>query len=279
MLGEGLIHVRPVASNSSRCGASLRRGSLPGRGPDQLAAEHPASSPTVMPCRTGRRCDNRRTTRGPASSIGPVTSSAADRDWAGRARRNGRSLLGGRLHGVAHGRDVRVESGADVLDVEHQRVEPVEHLGRGPPGLAVEAVDTAGPWLRARLSAMLATSSLPCSPCSGLKRATSSTLGASCRESIVADAVAADARLVGDQPDCAAGKLPEAVALQDIDPGQHGSGDRRRPGAPDRDAAAAIVPIRPASGLTEPLPSGCSRLLRGRSRTDPARGRSTWPCR
>ena len=42
---------------------------------------------------------------------------------------------------VGHRVDEGVDAGADVLQVDDQRVEPRQHLGRGLPRLAVERVD------------------------------------------------------------------------------------------------------------------------------------------
>ena len=51
------------------------------------------------------------------------------------------ALLGRRFHRVGHRPDVGVVAGPDVLDVEDQDVEPLQHGRGGPPGRPVEAVD------------------------------------------------------------------------------------------------------------------------------------------
>ena len=50
-------------------------------------------------------------------------------------------VRGGGFHGVRHGPDVGVVARADILDVEDERVEPLQHRRRRPPGGPVEAVD------------------------------------------------------------------------------------------------------------------------------------------
>ena len=50
-------------------------------------------------------------------------------------------VLGSRLHRVAHRRDVRVEAGSDVLNVEHEHVQVLQRLGRRRASFAVEADD------------------------------------------------------------------------------------------------------------------------------------------
>ena len=51
------------------------------------------------------------------------------------------AVFGGRLEGVGHRPDVGVVAGADVLEVEDQGVEILQHRLRGPAGGAVEAAD------------------------------------------------------------------------------------------------------------------------------------------
>jgi len=71
------------------------------------------------------------------------------------------TVVGRRDHGIAHGRNISVETRPDVLNVEHDRVNVVEHRSGRPSHLAVKT-----------------DSSLPERLCSGLKSRTSSTFAA-----------------------------------------------------------------------------------------------------
>ena len=46
----------------------------------------------------------------------------------------------GRLHGELHCADIGIKTDTDVLNVEDERIDPLEHLGRGCARIAVEAV-------------------------------------------------------------------------------------------------------------------------------------------
>ena len=70
----------------------------------------------------------------------PFDLEAVDR--IGTIEHDHRDLALGRLlHHVRHRRHVGVEARADVLQVDDERVEPVEHGGGRPPRIAVERVD------------------------------------------------------------------------------------------------------------------------------------------
>ena len=98
-----------------------------------------ASSPMVRPWRIGignwptndskPRTERRAFHRHAADRIGPI----ADDDR--------HAVAGAGPQAVGHRVDVGVDAGADVLQVDDQHVEPVEHLGGGLAGLAVERVD------------------------------------------------------------------------------------------------------------------------------------------
>ncbi len=49
--------------------------------------------------------------------------------------------LGGLLHGIGHRRHVGVEPRTDVLEVDHECIDAVEHRRRRPAALPVEGVD------------------------------------------------------------------------------------------------------------------------------------------
>ena len=110
-----------------------------------------------------------------ASRTGPAT--ATPPIGLGRSSTiTGRPLLPGRLQHQAQRADVGIESGADILDVVDQDVQPLQALGRRLPGLAVEAQDRQAGLL------VLAVGHLgidaPRMPCSGLNSRTSRTPGA-----------------------------------------------------------------------------------------------------
>ena len=173
MLGDGLIQVRPVASNSSPRFQPSHLIDLQIDGQLSLGVEH-AGPARRRSCRAARRSGaSRRTIPCPRRASGRRRRRRRS-DWAGRARRTACSCSAGGLHGLAHRGDVRVEPRADVLDVEHERVDVAELLAGGPPRCAVEAVDRqAG--RRVAAVADPSRSSLPAMPCSGLNRATSRT--------------------------------------------------------------------------------------------------------
>jgi hypothetical protein len=54
---------------------------------------------------------------------------------------DGQALLRGLFHDVRHGGHVRVEARADVLEVDHQGVESLEHRGGRPARLAIKGMD------------------------------------------------------------------------------------------------------------------------------------------
>ena len=70
----------------------------------------------------------------------PLDLRAADRIGA-VADDDLEALLARRLQAVRHRVDVGVDAHADVLEVDHERVEAVQHLGRRFPRLAVQRVD------------------------------------------------------------------------------------------------------------------------------------------
>ena len=48
-------------------------------------------------------------------------------------------VFGSSEHRIAHGRNISIETRADVLDVEYDRIDASEHRGRGAASLTVEA--------------------------------------------------------------------------------------------------------------------------------------------
>ena len=73
-----------------------------------------------------------------------VHQRTGDRDTVDRIwpveHHEGLFMLGRRLHRLEHGRDIGIEAAADVLNVEHERIDLGEHLRRGSLRLAVEAL-------------------------------------------------------------------------------------------------------------------------------------------
>ena len=139
MLGDGLIQGRPVSSNQSSRFQFLTAhdGQV---GPDvvfgveeprELAKRHP------VPDRH-REVSNK-------AELSLVQHGAFDLEPVDGIRpiqHDDRNLpLGGLLHGIGHRRHVGVEAGTDVLEVDHERVDAVEHRRRRPAALAVEGVD------------------------------------------------------------------------------------------------------------------------------------------
>ncbi len=63
-------------------------------------------------------------------------------DGVGPVKHNdGDLLLGRRLHAISQGGGVGVEPGADVLDVEDEGLDAIEHLDRGLHHFTIKAVD------------------------------------------------------------------------------------------------------------------------------------------
>ena len=89
------------------------------------------------------------------------------------------------LHHIGHRRHVGVEARADVLQIDDDRVEAVEHRCGRPAACRRRASGSAGRSSRLFRQARSA-SSMPRMPCSGLKSATSLTSLASCSRSIAA---------------------------------------------------------------------------------------------
>ena len=189
---------------------------------------------------------------------------------------------------VADRRGIRVEARADVLQIDDDRVDAGRASRRSAAASRRRANGSAGRSSR-RATNRPRSSSSPRMPCSGLNSATSVTSGA-CGEQIDrARAVARPAGLVGQQTDALAAQPRELfatrarrcrsapVAWRD---GRGRSG--RGVGAPSANRAALIArlarrarhrqptaappprPSRPVprSGVTSPLPSGCTRFDR-----------------
>ena len=138
------VHPRALAERPAEARRRRRAASLPSPRPRtrrRAAASRTnqrASSPIVRPCRIGS---------GPApTKLSRPARSAAPRR-AGRAG-FGRSstqtaffVRRRRFEHVAERRDERVDAAADVLEVDEQHVERVQHRGGRPAHLAVEAED------------------------------------------------------------------------------------------------------------------------------------------
>ena len=108
-----------------------------------------ASSPIVIPCRIGIGYRPTNDSK-PWTSIGPSTSTppigirpVADDDLD--------AVLAARSQAIRHRVDVGVDAGADVLQVDDEHVEVVQHRRRRLARLAVERVDGHAPELVARV--------------------------------------------------------------------------------------------------------------------------------
>ena len=279
MLGDGLTHGRPVSSNQSSR-RQLRICTTVRSAPIWFS---PLNSFASSPMRHAVTDRHREVTD--EAELRLVERRAFDLeavDRVGAVEHDDRQLpLRRLLHHVRHRGHVGVEARADVLEVDHDRVEPLEHRRGRTPAVAVERVDRQTRPAR-RLAAGTLASSMPRMPCSGLNSATSSTSFASCRRSIAVAPSLRPAGVVRDQADALAVERRESLRAQHVEAGH----DRRSRGAgggsvPDGaeiapgphgrrgvgrlapvSAEAATVATRARSGVTSPLPSGWTRFDR-----------------
>ena len=189
---------------------------------------------------------------------------ARDRHAVDRIRpvehHEGLLVLGSGLHRLEHRGHIRVEPAADVLDVEHDRIDVGEHLRRGSLRLAVEALHR-----HARLL-VLAVRHV------GLvERAAGAVLGSEDRHELHAvglgeqrggpPPLAVEAGVVGDHRHPLSCELPEAVADEDVDAGEHGpvgGGLRHAPWPHDRTRRDGGDPRD--QRIDEPLPLGMNAV-------------------
>ncbi len=70
-------------------------------------------------------------------------------------------VLGGSFHRFAHGGDVGVESGPDVLDIKNERIDIGQHGGCRSPCFAIQAINFLRPVVASWLSATRGNIELP----------------------------------------------------------------------------------------------------------------------
>ena len=139
MLGDGLIHGRPVSSNQSSPLPVLDRHDGQVGADVVLAVEQPRQLPhrhavadrhrEVADEAELRLVEHRALDLKPVDRVRPVEHD--DRHLPLRRL----------LHGIGHRRHVGVEARADVLEIDDERVDAVEHRRRRPAAVAVERVD------------------------------------------------------------------------------------------------------------------------------------------
>ena len=153
--------------------------------------------------------------------VGPVENNKTD------------PVFGCGLHGIAHGRNIGVKAGADILNVKYQCIDTFQHLGRGPVGCSVQTVDLN---TGERIFAVTDLGLIQLAEKTMLRVKKSNQLDVTCRveELNVSDTQAIDTGLVGNQADFAAGELSEAIPFKYIDTCQHytsrGGGGIQTPG-------------------------------------------------
>ena len=139
MFGDGLIHVRFVSSNHierRQPSILITRRSAP---IFRCLLKSWANSPIVRPCRSRDRVirDERE--------LVAIRDRTFDVDAADRIRtiqnKHRKLHLRRFFHQVTERGNVGVETRADVLNVEHERVEIFELLGLWPARLAVQRID------------------------------------------------------------------------------------------------------------------------------------------
>jgi hypothetical protein len=125
-------------------------------------------------------------------------------------------------HGIAHGRYVGIETRTDVLDIEHDGVNILQHFGRRPANLAVKTDHLNS---RARVLAIADDLNVELAGKAVLRAEESHDLKILCvvQQANATSPVAGDAGVVCEQPDSRAGQLPEFVAFQNVDSRQDSS--------------------------------------------------------
>ena len=141
------------------------------------------------------------------------------------------AVLGRGQHRIPHRRDVGVKARSDVLDVEDERVEPLEHRGGWPAMFAVQADDRdAGRGVEAVVDN--GDVELAARAVLRAEEPDEFDVSGSMQVAGCAAPVARQARMIGDQSDALSGQRRKAVACQHIDAGEHvgraGTGQREK---------------------------------------------------
>ena len=181
-----------------------------------------ASSPTVMPCRSGigyipTNDANAGSSTGPSTIVPPI-------GFGRSSTANGNPLRGGGLHRQRHRRHARVRPRADVLHVVHEHVDVAEHLGRRLPHVAVEGVHgQAGLLVRPRGNG-LAGGCVTAQPVLEREQRRQSKARVGGEQVDVVAAARIDARDVRDQADALAARPLRRVGDELVEPRTNGSG-------------------------------------------------------
>ena len=128
------------------------------------------------------------------------------------------AVLGTGFHRLAHRRNIGVKP-APMSWMSNTTVSIRPSIAAVGLRVSPYRLKTFRPVALSCVSPIFETSSLPSKPCSGLKRAFSCTFFGFVQQLDGAFALAAAARVVGDQADFAAGELAEVVAFQHVDAG------------------------------------------------------------
>ena len=125
-----------------------------------------------------------------------------------------------RSHRVAHGRNIGVETGANVLNIENESINAGEHCGTWPAHVSVKTNDRYSGTGLAAVSNNL-----------DVEKAGQAVLGTEDTSEVdvigfvqqldAALSVGGNAGVICDQSDVAASQLTETVALQDVDTGEN----------------------------------------------------------
>ena len=190
----------------------------------QLARSHAVAQRSAMPTheRLGSGVEERAAHRHAIDRVGAVEHDESH------------AVLGARFHAVPHRRDIGVEAATDVLDVEHDRVDALQHLLRRLACLAVERPDRQA----RRVVLAVADAFL-------VELALQSVLGREDRDELDgrkvrkdvdrATAVRGEAGVVRHEADLAAFELLAVVAREHVDAAEHGGALRKqRSGEQDR---------------------------------------------
>src|SRR5690606_18035166 len=130
------------------------------------------------------------------------------------------AVVGGCLHRVTHRRDVGIEAGADVLDIEHDCVDTLEHVARRSTHLAIQTehrdagatIDAVGDEFGIEIALV---------PVLGTEDAREFDVLRFVQQAGGTPPVAVPSGVIADQGDTLPRKRCETVAYKNIDAGHH----------------------------------------------------------
>jgi len=126
------------------------------------------------------------------------------------------AVVGSCDHGIAHGRYVGIEARTDVLDIEHDGVNILQHFGSRPANLAVKT-DHLNSGTRVQAIAYDLDVELAGKAVLGAEEPHDLNIFCVVQQANATSPIARDAGVVCEQPDSRTGQLPEFVALQNVD--------------------------------------------------------------